>query len=103
MTDSRPSLPAAGGTSGRPDPLAMPLAEKLACEWEARHDVMARGGRAGGAAALARYCTHARCEDVLHEHSEHHDHSEHARAPHEEHADAWNPLRSWLRWGEDAR
>jgi hypothetical protein len=83
-----------------PPPRAeMSLAEKLACEWEARHDVIARGGRLGDPAALAHYCTHARCEETLHGHGGHpagHRAPSHGHAPHD-------PLRSWLRWGEDAR
>jgi hypothetical protein len=78
----------------------MSVAEKLACEWEARHDVIARGGRLGDPAALAHYCTHARCEDTLHgpaHHGTHHHGPAHRRREPQEH------LRSWLRWGEDQR
>jgi hypothetical protein len=78
----------------------MSVAEKLACEWEARHDVMARGGRLGDPAALAHYCTHTRCEETVHGHHEHahHEHGHHGTAR------GWSPeehLRSWVRWGED--
>jgi hypothetical protein len=78
----------------------MSLAEKLACEWEARHDVMARGGRLGDPAALAHYCTHARCEDTLHGAGAHHEHHHHAHG----NRPGWTPqdhLRSWVRWGEE--
>jgi hypothetical protein len=98
MTASGPLSPGAVPPPGRPDPLSMSVAEKLACEWEARHDVMARGGRLGDPAALAHYCTHARCEDTLHGHPERHApvHHEHRQAPPD-------LLSTWLRWGEDAR
>ena len=96
MTASGPLSPGAAPPPGRPDPLPMSMAEKLACEWEARHDVMARGGRLGDPAALAHYCTHARAENTLHGQAAHHPvHHDHHRAP-------VDPLRAWLRWGEDA-
>src|SRR3712207_7303540 len=44
----------------------MSLAEKLAAEWEARHDVAARGRRIDPAAALQHYLSHSRCEEELH-------------------------------------
>ena len=47
------------------DPLQMSMAEKLACEWEARHDVAARG-RIRDPAPVQHYLTHARCEDGRH-------------------------------------
>jgi hypothetical protein len=99
MTASGPLSPGAAPPPGRQAPPSMSVAEKLACEWEARHDVIARGGRLGDPAALAHYCTHTRCEDSRHGHGPQHathDAAHHARAPQ-------NPLRSWLRWGEDAR
>ena len=99
MTASAPMSPGAGSSPPRPDPLSMSLAEKLACEWEARHDVMARGGRIGDPAALAHYCTHARCEHTLHGPGAHHEHHPHAGA-----RAGWTPqdhLRSWVRWGEE--
>jgi hypothetical protein len=78
----------------------MSVAEKLACEWEARHDVIARGGRLGDPAAVAHYCTHTRSAENVHGHHVHHDHVHHDHGHHhgwssEEH------LRSWFRWGED--
>lgn len=97
MTASGPLSPGAAPPPDRPAPPSMSVAEKLACEWEARHDVIARGGRLGDPAALAHYCTHARCEDARHapRHGTAH-HGSHPRAPQD-------PLRSWLRWGEDDR
>jgi hypothetical protein len=41
----------------------MSPSEKLACEWEARHDVAARGRQADPAAALLRYLTHTRIDE----------------------------------------
>jgi hypothetical protein len=81
----------------------MSPAEKLACEWEARHDVAARGKQIDPAGALQRYLGHARCEDLLHDHPHH----EHPRTREEDQAHrfaAEHPLAgSWLRWGEDRR
>jgi hypothetical protein len=79
------------------DPLQMSLAEKLACEWEARHDVAARG-RIADMAPVQHYLTHTRCED--------HRHPAAARAP-RPHANARptgsvpSGLSGWLRWGDD--
>jgi hypothetical protein len=84
----------------RPDPLQMSLAEKLACEWEARHDVAARG-RIASQAPVQQYLTHVRCEDSLHAVPR----QERAAAPDRaagERTRAVPPgLRGWLRWGED--
>jgi hypothetical protein len=79
----------------------MSAAEKLACEWEARHDVQARSGRLGDPAALAHYMAQARRDAALGSHPHHHDGAAH---PHPDRATdpshpAW--LRGWLRWGED--
>ncbi|MGY1815266.1 hypothetical protein [Blastococcus sp. SYSU D00820] len=80
-----------------PDPLSMSLAEKLACEWEARHDVAARR-RGGDPAPLQHYLTHVRCED--------------ARSPARRRAAERparpvpaprSPLSDWVRWGEEGR
>ena len=103
MTASGPLSPGADPARDRPDPLSMSVAEKLACEWEARHDVKARGGRLGDPAALAHYFTQARCDDTRHGHPGHHERMHHERIHHEH---SWAPqdhLRSWLRWGEDTR
>jgi hypothetical protein len=74
----------------------MSLAEKLACEREARHDVAARG-RIGDAAPVQHYLAHARCEDGLHPSA-----GGERRMPHAPHARPIpTGLSSWLRWGED--
>jgi len=97
--------------SGTPEhptaPTAMSPSEKLACEWEARHDVAARGRQVDPAAALYRYLTHTRIE----EERRHQDHPAHRsasqpgrRAGNPDAFAASHPLAaSWLRWGEDSR
>jgi hypothetical protein len=101
MRDHRPDAPesAAGSTDFSP-------AEKLACEWEARHDVAARGRRADPAAALRRYLAHARVEEEL-GHRDRPAHGSPAPARGARHRDefaAQHPLAaSLLRWGEDPR
>ena len=84
----------------------MSLSEKLMCEWEARHDVAARGRRVDPAGALHRYLTHTRIE----EEQRHRNAPAHRVAspsvPHGEgpaEFAAEHPLAaSWLRWGEDS-
>jgi hypothetical protein len=81
---------------------SMSAAEKLMCEWEARHDVAARGGRIDPAAALQHYLSHSRCSEELH----HHDRPRPSRAARRRTAAdefaAEHPLTaSWVRWGED--
>jgi hypothetical protein len=78
----------------------MSVAEKLACEWEARHDVAARG-RIADVAPVQHYLTHARCEDGRSART-----SAGHRAARGEPPAAGAPLvprglRGWLRWGED--
>jgi hypothetical protein len=80
----------------------MSLAEKLAAEWEARHDVAARGRRIDPAAALQHYMSHSRCEEQLH----HRDHphprrTARQRSAAEQFAAEHPLLASWVRWGED--
>lgn len=86
--------------AGPQGPGEMSLAEKLACEREARHDVAARR-RIADVAPVQHYLSHERVEDARH-----------APAPHEaarraeRHADrrtaAVPPgLLGWLRWGEE--
>jgi hypothetical protein len=74
----------------------MPLAEKLACEWEARHDVAARG-RLADPAPVQHYLTHARCAEGLHPHPTR------AARPGRRPPETSVPpaLRGWLRWGDD--
>jgi hypothetical protein len=75
----------------------MSLAEKLACEWEARHDVAARR-RIADVAPVQHYLTHARSEAGRNAST-----SAGRRAARDEHpaADVSPGLRSWLRWGEE--
>ena len=82
------------------------LAAKLACEREARHDVMARGRRVDPAAALLHYLSAARIDEGR----RHADRAEHPSEPTERPARprdefaARHPLAaSWLRWGEEPR
>ena len=81
------------------EPVQMSLAEKLACESEARHDVAARG-RITDAAPVQHYLEHVRSEDNRHQRPAVH----HPRTPSAEEAGPAVPtgLRGWLRWGEDA-
>lgn len=96
-----------GHQGGEGDPLAMSTAEKLACEWEARHDVQARRGRPVDPASVAHYVAHARRDAALHSAhrgSRGHPDQEARLNGHREpgsSAPVW--LRGWLRWGEDDR
>jgi hypothetical protein len=78
----------------------MSITEKLACEWEARHDVAARR-RIADIAAVQHYLSHARCEDGVNASTR----AGHRAARHEHPASsaaAVPPgLRGWLRWGEE--
>lgn len=58
-TDDRTSPTGPGATRQRPDPLQMSAAEKVMAEWEARHDVAARG-RSGDPEALQHYVARSR-------------------------------------------
>jgi hypothetical protein len=85
----------------------MSPAEKLAGEWEARHDAAARSQQVDPAAALHRYLSRIRTEEGL-RHQDHPAHrSESLRSGRGRHPDefaAEHPLAaSWLRWGEDSR
>jgi hypothetical protein len=102
MRDSRP------GATQRPSRTAVfSSSEKLACEWEARHDVAARRRGLDLAAALHRYLTQARIEEERH----HRDRPAHPPTPlpgdgarHPDDFAAQHPLAAtWLRWGEDPR
>jgi hypothetical protein len=96
-----------GAPESSTGPATLSPSEQLACEWEARHDVAARGRYVDPALALHRYLTHTRIEDDL----RHSDHPEHRldvvaarRARHPDEFAAHHPLAaSWLRWGEDPR
>lgn len=76
------------------DPLQMSVAEKLACEWEARHDVAARG-RINHTAPVQHYLTHVRCEDNRHSHPA--AHKVHATSPETRQRDVALGLRGWWR------
>jgi hypothetical protein len=93
------SAPRPRPSPDRPDatgPAEMSLAEKLACEREARHDVAARG-RIADAAPVQHYLIHTRCEDGLHPST-----GGERRLAHAPHARAVpTALAGWLRWGED--
>ena len=65
MAGPAPQTPEEGPRGAPSDPLQMSVAEKLACEWEARHDVAARG-RSLAPAPIQNYLTHTRCEDSRH-------------------------------------
>jgi hypothetical protein len=52
------------GRSPQPDPLAMSPGEKVAAEWEARHDVAARDSR-GSAAAVQHYLAESRTHEAV--------------------------------------
>ncbi|WP_448626334.1 hypothetical protein [Geodermatophilus sp. URMC 64] len=92
MTTPRGTSPERPGNAS---PAEMSLAEKLACEREARHDVAARG-RIADVAPVQHYLTHTRCEDSRHPSAggEHRMTHHHARP-------APTGLSGWLRWGED--
>jgi len=89
-------LPAGPRRRHASEPVEMSAAEKLACEREARHDVVGRR-RFTAVAPVQEYLTHTRVEGGHHAPGE---------ARHRSHADrhgrtAETGLRSWLRWGED--
>ncbi|MFQ1002417.1 hypothetical protein [Modestobacter sp. SSW1-42] len=65
MTTSEQSGRPDRGATGHPapDPLAMSPAEKIAAEWEARHDVAARGRRAVPG-AVQHYLAESRAHEV---------------------------------------
>ncbi|SHN66612.1 hypothetical protein SAMN05660350_01415 [Geodermatophilus obscurus] len=82
----------------------MSVAEKLAAEWEARHDAAARGRRIDPAAALQRYLSHSKCEEELHHRDHpHQQRTARQRSAAEEFAAEHPLLTSWVRWGEDRR
>ncbi|MGY1633642.1 hypothetical protein ACI784_18220 [Geodermatophilus sp. SYSU D01186] len=80
----------------------MSPAEKLMCEWEARHDVAARGGRVDPTAALLHHLSHTRREELEHHH-EHPERRARQRKASEEFAAEHPFTASWVRWGEDRR
>jgi hypothetical protein len=77
----------------------MSTAEKLMCEWEARHDVAARK-RIADVAPVQHYLTHCRCDDDLHRPEPSKPHARHEPAA----GTAIPPgVRQWFRWGEEGR
>ena len=104
MSAPGPRTPAEHPRREAAEPPQMSVAEKIACEWEARHDVSSRGRQVDPAAALRRYLTHAHVEEEL----GHRDRSArgpaHPRTEQQDDFAAQHPLTaSWLRWGEDRR
>jgi hypothetical protein len=99
MIEPAPQTPGERPRRAPADPLQMSVAEKLACEWEARHDVAARG-RIVDPAPVQHYLTHARCEDNRHPSAAPRPRGETARKTG---ADGTVPLglRGWLRWGDE--
>ncbi|HZB18528.1 MAG TPA: hypothetical protein VE463_01720 [Blastococcus sp.] len=101
------SDPVSSGASRTPLGAVLSPSEKLACEWEARHDVAARGRRVDPAAALCRYLTQSRIDEARrHLDTPTHDPGSSAsrRARRPDDFAARHPLTAtWLRWGEDPR
>src|SRR3954470_15967836 len=83
----------------------MSPAEKLACEWEARHDAAARSRLLDPAAALQRYLNHTRTDEGLRHQAKSPGPSESQHCGRGRQRDGFaneHPLAaSWLRWGED--
>jgi hypothetical protein len=100
MIEPAPQTPGGRPHRAPADPLQMSVAEKLACEWEARHDVAARG-RIVDPAPVQHYLTHARCEDNRHATGAAHRPRHVPAAPSETPGTPNSGLRGWLRWGED--
>jgi hypothetical protein len=101
MSAPDPRTPAEHPRREAADPLQMSVAEKFACEWEARHDVAARR-RITDVSPVQHYLTHARCEDGCHPPAAR---PREARAPRAAEGRGTIPpgLRGWLRWGEEGR
>ena len=103
MSAPDPRTPAERSLKEAADPLQMSMAEKFACEREARHDVTARG-RLGDVAPVQHYLTHARCEDGRHPASGAERRPARSQRAADGRAAAVPPgLRGWLRWGEEER
>jgi hypothetical protein len=85
------------------EPPQMSVAEKIACEWEARHDVAARR-RIADVAPVQHYLTHTRCEDGLRSSpGAQHREPRAPRAAEGREGDVPIGLRGWLRWGDEGR
>ena len=100
MPEQEPRTPGEGPRRVSADPPQMSVAEKLACEWEARHDVAARR-RIADVAPVQHYLTHARSEETR-SGSTRPGHRPASSEPPAATPPGVPPgLRSWLRWGED--
>ena len=82
------------------DPAPMSSMEKLACEWEARHDVAARR-RIADVAPVQHYLTHARYEDGVSASTRTGHRAARAEQPAPSAPAVPLGLRGWLRWGEE--
>ncbi len=74
MTSSATPDPNARRNRPHPDPLVMTPAEKAMAEWEARHDVIARGGRLMPGAVqhyLSESRSRERCDEAARPRPEH--------------------------------
>jgi len=97
--------PMPGAQARAPRSAVLSPSEKLACEWEARHDVAARSRKVDPAAALYRYLAERRVEEARRHQDQRAPHPAAGRGGRARRPDgfaAQHPLAaSWLRWGED--
>ena len=101
MIEPAPQTPGERPHRAPADPLQMSVAEKLACEWEARHDVAARG-RVLDSAPVQHYMQHTRCENNRHA-ARPHPSRERLQPESGEPFEVLPLLRGWLSWEKDAR
>ncbi len=102
MSDLDPRSPAERPRQRTTEPAEMSVAEKLACEREARHDVLGRG-RITDVAPVQHYLTHTRCEDSRHPSGEGRTRPHTSPRTDEPDKDVTSWLRGWVRWGEEGR
>ena len=94
MTDPTTPAPDRSRPDPRhPDPLTMTAAEKLMAEWEARHDVVARGARATPG-AVQHYLSESHSREACAKAAEP-PHPHRVRTPHEPAPEPKTPW--WLR------